>query len=580
MNDLVEGLNLYWNCKLDEEHKFISTFKCSNRDFDAFLLILIESIAAGIEMDLNNSCDNVFNIHKSQLTAISSRYITKVKTIEHALNHPSKFQIDTRAVFFSIRSWWYFRMIPLLIGKIFNETLHPHIQMETLWGLRFMKWPHWLPRPKIIPADSCMQNVVEDVINTSEECFVAYGHKGIPRYFKLARNALFCLSLTLQVVLPIDIAGIRLKNAISKSIEDTTIWESQLILYMTKDISDYNYHFLAIRPLLHPAKFEDFWISTYKNACEAISRREKEVEIKEFIAFTIEYASLSIDVYEYFKSFTIDHPLFIKHIFNYMICNYDKGTLSIKNGYELSRFINITGIRPKIFDMFLERFLLKEVICDDDTFNRIGEDLENRHILETNNATTNRSEYFQISNWFKNDEKFLRFLQDVQISKNMNLYSANGYLISLRVFDKNLFCKYYVERTDKLLMRIPEYFKEELELYIKKIELEMKFFKNKRLEAQPQLYRLIIEGSFDTSVLLDVDIWQAIVLVELFSRCSCWKWQDMIYTLAVTNETTFKAVIRSLRKHNILLKKKSIYYLNCNFKTISINEDQPYVVCY
>ncbi|AGO10898.1 AaceriAFR612Wp [[Ashbya] aceris (nom. inval.)] len=545
--------------------------KDAAKDFNVWLETLLATAEHTVIDSLESTCTEDFDHPIGALQQIALRARGKLSQLDPLLNEYCGAVLYVETLVYPIRNWWYVRKVPLLVERIFREQAYPKILEDPLLSLNTQTWPDRIPLPPSIPSEQLRRKAIKHIMD--EACRAINSHVGRKRYLTWARKATLFLSLVLQSALPDKYGGELVMDIEYKVLLEKHIWERQLLVYMTDDFEDYEQHFLLARSVLTQDELERSWLMKYTEVCDMIAIENRTEVIPAFLRFTTTYAVRSMEVAQHFKSYQYSQPRFVLNLVNYGISNFDRMRLTIKDGTDLDTFLGLTALRTKFVDYFLERFLLKEVIMSDETFSRLA-------TRETELSLRDPSaQGLPLIDWVKQNDRFLQFKKDIELSKDIGDFELGGIEILPKVFNKSLFQVFYCEPESQRMMKIPDYLDRYLNIILE--EIRKRTANNKTIVLQPHLHRLVIKADFLTGVYLDIDIWQATVLLEIFSTALEADFDSMINVLEVKNSTAFQGVLNSLRKHKILRKSGKRYILNKEFSPTHPNtEASPYRVTY
>ncbi|AAS53983.1 AFR612Wp [Eremothecium gossypii ATCC 10895] len=541
------------------------------KDCKVWLDILLATAENTIIELLELTCTEDFDHPLGVLHYIALRAHKKFSHLEPLLSEHCGAVLHVESLLYPIRSWWYIRKVPHLAERVFREQAYPKFVLDTLLSLHANAWPEGVPIPPSIPSGLQGRKAIKHIMD--EACRKIISHVGHPRYLTCARKATLFLSMVLQNAMTNQYGREMVLDIESEVLLDRKIWERQLLVYMTDDFTDYEQHFLLASSVLTQEEMERGWLAKYTDACNMIAVANRTDVIPAFLRFTVTYAVRSIDVARHFRSYQGSQPRFLLNLVNYSVSTFDRFHLTIKDGVDLDTFLVLTALQTKFVDSFLERFLLKEVIMSDGTFRRLSE-------REIDHSPRSRStKDLQIIDWTKKNDRFLQFKKDVEMSKAIGNFDLGGINVAPRVFNKSLFQMYYCATDNQRMMKLPDYLDHHLSKVIDEIYKETA--DDRSVVLQPHLHRLVIKADFATDVYLDIDIWQAAVLLEIFSVDHQANFDTMVEALKVKNITAFQSVLNSLRKHKILRKSGQQYILNNDFSPKHPStEASPYRVSY
>ncbi|AMD19310.1 HBR409Cp [Eremothecium sinecaudum] len=562
----------YWNEKIPVAH-LIADVQSHCSDEKMLFHSMIESFGEALNKELDEKTNFEGRIAPRDYYAVSSHYLTRAHKVIVPLKLPNDLTTHIDTIFTCIRSWWYVNKVESLFEGFLERQWSFTVDEVSLREARYLEWPNGIPRVPSVPENSKKIEFIRTKVGLCETVLRSYGLSRSTGFLEGAQRALKFLTRVLYILLPSEVAGVITRGIVSNTIEDAQIWEKQLFGYISESSTGYCYHRLAVQSTMALEDMKSVFYTNYKSVCDSITSGKAQGYIPAFLSFSVEYATDCIDVFEFFSGYTVKNPAFIKILVSYAAANYDAETMTIKNGKTLNEFLSLSGCLVKFLDVFLESFLLKDIIMNDKLFNKLGSTSGSINGVEIQDPNS-----FFIGPWFNFGDRLSRFLADIRLSYLLNS-STSSSAITLRVFSKSMFPRLVAQKRQHL-MRIPDYFHTEFEEHIKTIDPDQ--LAEKKLEMQPHLQRFVVQASFNESCFLNVDMWQAIILLELYAIKDRWEWEDMIRELKVTNISAFHTIIASFRKHRILLKKNTVYKLNGAFKPNSDadNELSPYLVSY
>lgn len=282
-------------------------------------------------------------------------------------------------------------------------------------------------------------------------------------------------------------------------------------------------------------------------------------------------------------------PMFLNKLVIYIYYQFNLSFMRVNLIDDFCHFMRVSGLDFEFMNLFLKK-LFEDLLNNDElcqwiafphemiqfnnTFEnniQIQDSLCINHITHFNNK--NYSIYTFIYLWEQKYHLHSDLLGKLIYDLRSNI-RLNGKIKDSKVhvssFHKDF--QHFIKSSNDIIFEIPSVF-DQYEMIWKNNREVLECFNNKKLECWYDLYKVEVQLSCNDcnihtehqSPSLDLNIWQASILIVLYNEKADWNIKEMLDKLKVKHTQKFIHVLKSLVKMKILIKKGKIFSYNQAF---------------